>query len=209
MYHCVRSIHYNRQVLASCALRAVHAMAPCERDALSRLKLLKRAGTAYLSTCMQGCLSVANILLGAGLLSIPYAMTLSGFSGVLVVALCCLLFNTSGKFISWGLDLLPPGIAHGYLELGYAAFGASGRHMVTLAAGLELFGGACMELLIFWRSIQVRNCRTYRNQEDMISNQLRIGTTLPAATCRNRTVRPQQDKSCETYISNRLVQFLR
>jgi hypothetical protein len=82
-------------------------------------------------------------------------MTLSGSSGFLVIALCCLLFNTSGKFISWGLDLLPPGVAHGYLELGHAAFGNMGRHMVTLAAGLELFGGSCMELLILWRSIEV------------------------------------------------------
>ena len=90
-------------------------------------------------------------------MSIPYSMTLSGSTGVLVIALCCLLFNTSGKFIAWGLDILPPGITHGYPELGYAAFGASGRHMVTLAAVLELFGGACMELLIFWRSLEVCN----------------------------------------------------
>jgi hypothetical protein len=83
-------------------------------------------------------------------------MSLSGSSGFLVIALCCLLFNTSGKFISWGLDMLPFGMPQGYPELGFAAFGDSGRHMVTLAAGLELFGGACMELLILWRSLQVR-----------------------------------------------------
>lgn len=106
---------------------------------------------------MQGCLSIANILLGAGLLSIPYAMTLSGASGLIVIALCCLLFNTSGKFIAWGLDMLPPGLqGKGYPDLGFAALGDTGRHLVTLAAILELFGGACMELLILWRSLQVR-----------------------------------------------------
>lgn len=106
-------------------------------------------------TLFQGCLSIANILLGAGLLSIPYAMTLSGASGLIVIALCCLLFNTSGKFIAWGLDLLPPGLqGKGYPDLGFAALGETGRHLVTLAAILELFGGACMELLILWRSLQ-------------------------------------------------------
>lgn len=56
---------------------------------------------------MQGCVSVTNILVGIGLLSMPYAVSLSGTVGIFIIALCCLLFNSSGKFIAWGLDLLP------------------------------------------------------------------------------------------------------
>ena len=37
----------------------------------------------------------------------PYAVGLSGGSGLLIIAVVCVLFNASGKFISWGLDLLP------------------------------------------------------------------------------------------------------
>ena len=56
---------------------------------------------------LQGCVSLMNILLGIGLLSMPYSLSLSGGAGLLLVAVVCVLFNASGKFIAWGLDLLP------------------------------------------------------------------------------------------------------
>jgi hypothetical protein len=104
----------------------------------------------------QACISVINIILGVGMLSMPYAMSLSGTSGVAAIALCCLLFCTSGKFISWGLDLLPPGAHHSYPELGEAAFGRPGRKLVAVAAAAELFGGSCMQVIILWRCLEVR-----------------------------------------------------
>lgn len=52
-------------------------------------------------------MAVTNILVGIGLLSMPYAMSLSGGAGIFLTMLCCLLFNVGGKFIAWGLDLLP------------------------------------------------------------------------------------------------------
>eukprot|EP00892_Ulva_mutabilis_P008914 jgi/Ulvmu1/6395/UM003_0023.1 len=112
-------------------------------------------GTAYPgATLFQGSVSIINILLGVGILSMPYAMRSAGAAGVLSVFVCCFLFCTTGKFIHWGLDLIPANAPRNYPGLGEAAMGALGRSMVSVAAAAELFGAACMMLIIMWRSIE-------------------------------------------------------
>lgn len=109
---------------------------------------------------LQGSVSVINILLGIGILSMPFAMRSAGAAGVLSVVFCCFLFCTTGKFIHWGLDLIPANVPRDYPSLGEAAVGPIGRTLVSIAAALELSGGTCMTLIILWRSIEVRPCST-------------------------------------------------
>lgn len=93
----------------------------------------------------------------------PYAMRSAGAAGVLSVMFCCFLFCTTGKFIHWGLDLMPAGAPHDYPGLGEAAMGSLGRTLVSIAAAAELFGAACMMLIILWRSMEVRHLRHLRH----------------------------------------------
>lgn len=85
----------------------------------------------------------------------PYAMRGSGSAGLLSVLLCCFLFCTTGKFIHWGLDMIPDSAPRDYPGLGEASLGLLGRRLVSIAAAAELFGAACMSLLIMWRSTEV------------------------------------------------------
>lgn len=104
---------------------------------------------------MQGVVSIINLLLGIGILSMPYAMRGAGAAGLLSVILCCFLFCSTGKFIHWGLDMIPDRTLHDYPGLGEAALGRLGRNLVSIAAASELFGAGCMSLIIMWRSTEV------------------------------------------------------
>lgn len=94
--------------------------------------------------------------MGIGVLSMPYAMAMSGAAGVLSVALCCVLFCTSGKCIAWSMDRLPPGVPHSYPQLGYEAMGTLGQRLVTAFAILDLSSGSCLLMIVLWKSLEVR-----------------------------------------------------
>ena len=94
----------------------------------------------------------------SGLLSMPYAMNMAGWAGLAAILLCSLLFCTSGKMMTWGLEALPSGVAHSYPELGRLAFGASGRSAVMAVAACELLGGSCLIMIVIWKQLQVRGC---------------------------------------------------
>lgn len=111
--------------------------------------------TLHRPTILQGSVSIINILLGIGILSMPYAMRGAGVAGLLSVILCCFLFCNTGKFIHWGLDMIPDRSQRDYPGLGEAALGRLGRNLVSIAAAAELFGAGCMSLIIMWRSTEV------------------------------------------------------
>ena len=56
--------------------------------------------------------------MGIGLLSVPYAMRLSGWLGLVALAATTALFCLSGKLLIHAFDKLPPGTAHTYPALG-------------------------------------------------------------------------------------------
>ena len=86
----------------------------------------------------------------------PYAMAQSGWVGLANIALCCVLFCTSGKCIAWSMELLPVGRPHSYPQLGKEAMGRAGRALVSGFAVLDLLGGSCVMLIMLWSSVGVR-----------------------------------------------------
>lgn len=54
----------------------------------------------------------------AGLLSMPYAMRLSGWCGIGGLFLAATLFCISGKLIVRGFDKIPAGVPQSYSQLG-------------------------------------------------------------------------------------------
>ena len=59
-----------------------------------------------------------NIFMGLGLLSMPYAMRLSGWLGLAAMAALTCLFCLSGKLIVHAFDKMPPHCAQSYPNLG-------------------------------------------------------------------------------------------
>jgi Transmembrane amino acid transporter protein len=109
------------------------------------------------ASLLQTVMSILNIVMGIGILSMPYAMAQSGLIGIASVALCCLLFCTSGKCIAWSMELLPAGAPHSYPQLGHEAMGEVGRRLVSAFAVLDLLGGSCIMLIVLWSSVSVRD----------------------------------------------------
>ena len=80
--------------------------------------------------------------MGIGMLSMPYAMRLSGWAGLAALAASLALFNASAHLLVAGLERLPAGVPRSYPSLGAAAFGPAGRRLVGLLALSEFGGGA-------------------------------------------------------------------
>lgn len=105
------------------------------------------------SSLMQGTFNLINIFMGLGLLSMPYAMRLSGWLGILALAALTCLFCLSGKLIVHAFDKMPLHRPHTYPALGQLALGRAGQYLVASFALSEFFGGGCMMLIIMWRIV--------------------------------------------------------
>lgn len=98
---------------------------------------------SHLSLAVQFQKNVAvQVFMGIGMLSMPYAMRLSGWSGIAALAGALALFNASAHLLVGGLEMLPAGVPRSYPSLGAAAFGPAGRRLVGLLALSEFGGGA-------------------------------------------------------------------
>ena len=60
----------------------------------------------------------ANIFMGLGLLSMPYAMRLSGWAGLGALAVASALFCLSGRLLVGAFDQIPAHMSHTYPALG-------------------------------------------------------------------------------------------
>lgn len=90
--------------------------------------------------------SVLNVVMGVGLLSVPLALSKSGYIGVLVLLVLGFVANYTGKelcrctqTVAKMLGRGPTGMVR-YEEVAEAAFGKLGRQMVSLMMYTELVG---------------------------------------------------------------------
>lgn len=65
----------------------------------------------------QTMFNLVNVYMGIGLLSMPYAMRLSGWSGLAALAIAAAVFCASGKLIVKSFERLPAG-PKSYARLG-------------------------------------------------------------------------------------------
>lgn len=103
----------------------------------------------------QTVFNIANIYIGLGLLTMPYAAMKGGWLAVGVLAALVPLFALSGRLICAAFDQLPPGSLKTFPELGRAAAGAAGQRAVYVFCSLELFGATIVLLMISWQMLEL------------------------------------------------------
>eukprot|EP00873_Tetraselmis_striata_P016271 jgi/Tetstr1/436535/TSEL_025360.t1 len=102
------------------------------------------------STFFQAVLNVMNILMGVGLLSIPYALGKSGWLGLVVLAFLGVMTNYSGKALVEAHNVVKTQSGKrivGYEDIAEAALGKFGRAIVSGMVYVEL-SGTCALLFI-------------------------------------------------------------
>ncbi|KAK3289784.1 hypothetical protein CYMTET_2797 [Cymbomonas tetramitiformis] len=114
-----------------------------------------RGGSA---TYNQALFNSVNILMGVGLLSIPYALSQGGWSAIGVLGLLWAMTNYTGKLIALCLEApcrvdfknYTPGCLplETYEDIGEAAFGKTGRTFITAILYTELIGTCGLFLIL-------------------------------------------------------------
>jgi len=93
----------------------------------------------------QSVLNGINVLCGVGLLSIPYAVKEGGWVGLSLLLLFGVLSFYTGILLRYCLDS-QPGLET-YPDIGQAAFGTTGRLIISIVLYVELYG-CCVEYVI-------------------------------------------------------------
>lgn len=93
----------------------------------------------------QAFLNGMNVLCGVGILSTPYAAKEGGWIGLLVLLMFAVLSFYTGMLLRYCLDS-EPGLET-YPDIGQAAFGTTGRIIVSIILYLELYA-CCVEYII-------------------------------------------------------------
>lgn len=110
-----------------------------------------------LSTFAQTLFNSVNMLMGVGLLSLPYAMRLAGWFGMFVVIFCSVLTCYTAKILGRIQEYVPskklregPGAytIYGFHDMGELVFGEYGKIFISAIFILETFGYCCVYLII-------------------------------------------------------------
>ncbi|KAB8094956.1 hypothetical protein EE612_022476 [Oryza sativa] len=88
-------------------------------------------------TYTQGVLNGVNVLCGVGVLSTPYAVKQGGWLGLIILALLAVLAWYTGILLKRCLDS-KEGLET-YPDIGHAAFGTTGRIVISVILYMELF----------------------------------------------------------------------
>ena len=114
-------------------------------------------GSSRFSTFRQTCFNAVNVLLGVGLLSLPYAMRLCGWLGlailILLSALTCHTAKLLGEIQEYVPDQKLREGPHAYSILGFhdmafLVFGVVGKVCISVLFIAETFGFCCVFLII-------------------------------------------------------------
>ncbi|GKB67146.1 amino acid transporter AVT1C-like protein [Tanacetum coccineum] len=97
------------------------------------------------SSFSQAVINGVNLLCGVGLLSTPYAAKQGGWVGLSILFIFCGLSLYTGILLSRCLDSRPG--LKSYPDIGEAAFGRSGRLIISIILYVELYA-ACVEYII-------------------------------------------------------------
>ncbi|PNH00569.1 Vacuolar amino acid transporter 1, partial [Tetrabaena socialis] len=107
--------------------------------------------TAGNSTFTQAVFNVVNVMMGVGLLSLPFALKSSGWVGLLVLWVMGIATNYTAKVLCECAEAVtarnPGGGAVSYEDIAEAAFGPIGRVIISAIIYVELFG-TCALLFI-------------------------------------------------------------
>jgi len=116
-----------------------------------------------LSSFGQTLFNSCNMLMGVGLLSLPYAMRLAGWFGVLVLLFFSLLTCYTAKLLGKIQEYVPPKklregpgayTIYGFHDMGELVFGEYGKLFISVIFILETFGYCCVYLIIEGENLQ-------------------------------------------------------
>lgn len=107
-------------------------------------KEIQEEGSSYLGATANGI----NLLLGVGVLSLPYALKCAGwYAGIGLLLFLTLVTNHTGKLIGRLMEKDPENI-RSFGDIGARAFGKSGQYIITVTFFLELFSACGMYLIL-------------------------------------------------------------
>ena len=116
-----------------------------------------------MSTFGQTLFNAVNLLMGVGLLSLPYAMRLAGWFGVAVLLVFSALTCYTAKILGKIQEYVPakklrdgPGAytIYGFHDMGGLVFGETGRILISIIFIAETFGYCCVYLIIEGENLQ-------------------------------------------------------
>ncbi|KAI9305504.1 transmembrane amino acid transporter protein-domain-containing protein [Cunninghamella echinulata] len=113
--------------------------------------LISQPLTTLRSSFTQSIFNALNVLIGIGILTLPYAFRLAGWSvGSIILLFCCLSTNYTAKVLIRCLNAQPiDGEAVTYSDIGAIAFGDRGRTFIGGVFILELITiGIAMVILL-------------------------------------------------------------
>ncbi|KAI3730992.1 hypothetical protein L1987_62174 [Smallanthus sonchifolius] len=110
-----------------------------------RLQQHHKSPTIRKSSFSQAVVNGVNLLCGVGLLSTPYAAKQGGWVGLSVLFIFCVISFYTGLLLRCCLDSRPG--LNTYPDIGEAAFGKSGRLVISMILYVELYA-ACVEYII-------------------------------------------------------------
>jgi amino acid permease len=94
------------------------------------------------------CFSYVCTCVGAGVLSLPYALQKVGWIGLLVMALTAIGCNITSKYLCACMFAVPGKILRTYEDIGEQALGRTGRTIVGVFQCITLFGVCTIFLII-------------------------------------------------------------
>jgi vesicular inhibitory amino acid transporter len=113
-------------------------------DTKEQEKELQSEGSSYFGASANG----VNLLLGVGVLSLPYAIKCAGwYVGVGLLVFLTIVTNHTGKLIGKMMDRDVENI-RSFGDIGKAAFGSAGQYIITITFFLELFSACGMYLIL-------------------------------------------------------------
>lgn len=105
------------------------------------------------SSFVQAVFNVVNVMMGVGILTLPFALKSSGWIGIALLWLMGLICNYTGKALVECAQVVAKrrglgGAVVGYEEIAEETFGPIGRLIVSAIIYVELFGTCCLLFIL-------------------------------------------------------------
>eukprot|EP00947_MAST-08B_sp_MAST-8B-sp1_P002573 g2573.t1 len=135
------------------------------------------------SSFTQATFNSTNMLLGVGILSLPYALAEGGWMALAAILVLALVTNYTGKLL-WRMQKDPA--VNSYPDVGQAAFGRAGRVLISVILYLELFCVLVLFLILEGTNLQMLlPGANFTTTEFMM---ITSGALLPVCWLRNMSI---------------------